>query len=713
MSVKPIKINYPEFDLEIDVVYKEELNKITEDAFKDASTARTIKNIRNTLSKGLKAKYGFTDKDKLKEVTTKILEVSGLDENSFDFMDRFSKLIDKNTKLNDVSIDDNSNKNEKTMKGSLKEVELAIDKVIGFDMLYRVMKDLYGKKEAKNLSLDMYDYSLGLSDSSNILVPYCWALDSTKLVTEGRDFGVLPSKPCKNIGSYIGALSETAHQLSSHLAGALALGTLMLDVSHILLYKQRISLYDLKTNVDIRKMIENEFQRLVHSINFLSRNGIESPFTNVSIFDHDKLASLIAEDNYDWYFPKKNKVLSDNNLGGEDLKFSKSEYKEFVLDYIFEVQKIFIDFFDKGDPSNGGMPYRFPVVTLNYSKKIDEKGKLYIDDDNSLLNYMCKKDITRYNNFNSEGSKVCSCCRLISNQEMVEMASSVNSFGGGNVSLGSHRVCTINFARIAYEAESYSDYLEILNDRVDSAAKILKAHKVLLQKLTDIGMHPFISRGWIRLDRMFSTFGVLGIVEAEQILKAKYNHADFDYVKDILINFEKLCSEKAKEQNLLHNIEQIPSESFGVRLASVDKMLFENPYNLDPLYRNQFCGLWDDFTVFEKLKRDGELNSLLSGGGIVHIQCNSNLTASQSKKLIQYACEHGCEHFAINGVYSNCQECRHTEKADFDICPKCQSKNIEKLTRVVGFFVPVSSWNQTRREWEFPRRKFTSLDDFK
>ena len=39
-------------------------------------------------------------------------------------------------------------------------------------MLYGVMKDLYGQAEAKVLSGDLYDFSLGLSDSTNILIPY-------------------------------------------------------------------------------------------------------------------------------------------------------------------------------------------------------------------------------------------------------------------------------------------------------------------------------------------------------------------------------------------------------------------------------------------------------------------------------------------------------------------------------------------------------------
>ena len=43
-------------------------------------------------------------------------------------------------------------------------------------------------------------------------------------------------------------------------------------------------------------------------------------------------------------------------------------------------------------------------------------------------------------------------------------------------------------------------------------------------------------------------------------------------------------------------------------------------------------------------------------------------------------------------------------------CPTCGAEVIDWFTRVVGFFVPVSAMNKTRREWEFPRRKFATID---
>jgi ribonucleoside-triphosphate reductase len=716
MNSKIFKVKRPlEFeDTQEDIQYQEELAKLTGESFADASFARTLKNIKETLSKGLKRKYAIKDKNELTDKVNQFLKLHGLREQDFDVMNRVADFM--SSKINDLSIDANANKNEKCIRGILKEAENSFDKLTGFDYLYRTAKELYGQDEAKRLSVEMYDLSLGISDSTCILIPYCWSLDASKIVITGRDFGVLPSKPAKSIHSYIGALNETVHQFSNQLAGAIAVGSFFLDLSHILMYKQFVPLKKLKEDKAFRKIVENALQGFIHSMNSLSRNGgIESPFSNVSIFDKEKLKNFLSDDNYGWYFPKRVKILADNELGGEDCKISNEEFKDFVADYIFEVQKIFIDLFDRGDPVQNGLQYRFPVVTVNMSKHwIESEGVFDISDDNELLSYISHKDIARYNLFTSEGTKIASCCRMINNKDMMDkLGSVVNSFGGsGGISLGSHRVVTINFARIAYEAQSYDNYLEILKERVQSAAKILKAHKVLLYKLADMGVEPFIKNGWINMKRMFSTFGVLGIVEADEILKNRFNHTEFDYVKDILKRFNVFCQEAAQVESIASNIEQIPAESMAPRFAKSDSILFNNPYKFPDLYANQFIPLWKDVSIYEKMDREGEMDKYLSGGSIAHIQIGSEITPAQRKKLVHYATRAGLEHFALNAVYSRCEneKCGNVWKANFDKCPDCGFEEVTKFTRVVGFFTPVSSWAPERRVWEFPRRKFIDIN---
>ena len=705
---KAIKINYPKFDNNTENPYQEEMDKIIDTNLAEASTTRTLKNITETLTKALRSKYGIKDKEELKEKVNAILKLHGLSAEQLDPIAFISKQTfdTQLTTVNDISIDDNANKTDTNMTGVCTEAALPYWKLAGFDYLYQVMKELYGKDEAKKCSANMYDLSLYINDPTKLTLPYCYCIDASKIVIEGRKFGQVHSSPAHRISTYISILCDTIREISFNLAGAIAIGTLFMDICHLAVYRERITLDDLKNDKKVRKAMINHFQQFIHSVLHYSRNAVESPFTNVSLFDRAKLESLIADDNYGWYFPKKAAVVEDNGL--ED---TKEAYKTFILDYIEELQEIYVEIFDAGDPLRGGLQFPFPVTTINLGTTKDENGSNHlIIENNRLLNYITKKDISRYNIYCSEGTKCASCCRLISDSDFMAYAGGVNSFGGSQISLGSHRVVTVNFARAAYEADSYDDFKKIISERTEMAGKILKAHKVLILKLEELGKQPWISNGWIDMSHMFSTFGCVGYVEADEILKERFDHIEFDYMKDFLIYFNKECKRVADQENIVFNIEAIPSEGSAPKLAKADNLICGGKYKI---YANQFCSLWADYTIAEKMKRDGEISSLMTGGQISHFNIDSKLTATQAKNIIMKAISLNCEHFALNCCYSYCPKCNTTVKGKIDNCPNCNNNHLETYLRVIGYFSKVSSWNKTRREHDFPNRKFVTADKLK
>lgn len=208
--------------------------------FESSSVNSALTRIKNTLNYSLKENYGIEDP----EITEKFLHLHGLDKSRFDFINNFETLIEKG--IADESVDTNSNKCDVSINGYFSEVSLPIKKLVGYRYLYRKLKDMYGKKEAKRLSGEMYDMSLALADSTNILVPYCFSINASKLVMEGRPFGSLPSGVPHRISSYVNELSETVHQLSSHLCGAIAIGSYFFDIAHVMIYREHKTLKDLE-----------------------------------------------------------------------------------------------------------------------------------------------------------------------------------------------------------------------------------------------------------------------------------------------------------------------------------------------------------------------------------------------------------------------------------------------------------------------------------
>lgn len=570
---KPIKVTYPKFNINEENPYQEEMDKLIDKGLSQAGVTRTRKNIIECLTKSLKSKYGITDKETLKTKVEAILKLHGLSEENFDPLAVISNLTFGNLQtVNDISVDANANKTSTNMEGICAEANLAFKKLVGYDYLYQTLKELYGKAEAKKCCASMYDMSLFLHDATNILKPYCYCIDASKLVIEGRDFGQVHSGPAHRVSTYVTTLGDTIREISFNIAGACAIGTFFLDIANLAIYKERITLDDLQNDRKIRKAMANHMQQFIYTVNHYSRNAVESPFTNVSLFDREKLKGLISEDNYGWYFPKKAAVVEDNGLEN-----SKDAFKEFVLDYIEELQEIYLDVFDAGDPLRNGLQFPFPVTTINLSTEVDASGKnklMLQGNDNALLEYIVHKDISKYNIYCSSGTKVASCCRLLSDSEMLGLGSGVNSFGGSQVSLGSHRVVTIDFSRCAYEAESYDDFKRIITDRVEEMTKILKAHRVLIHKLERCGTQPWITNGWINMSHMFSTYGCAGYVEADEILKFKFNHADFDYMKDFLVYFNKECMRVGQREKMIWNLEAVPFEGGSPKAAKANKVLF-------------------------------------------------------------------------------------------------------------------------------------------
>ena len=235
----------------------------------------------------------------------------------------------------------------------------------------------------------------------------CFSINASKLVMEGRPFGSLPSGVPHRVISYINALCETIHQLSNHLAGAIAAGSLFLDIAHVLIYREHKTLADLK-NPEYRKYIGNSLQAFVHSVNMLSRNAVESPFTNVSVFDRMKLKALIDDDNMGWYFDKEDVLDGAPDSALADC--GDRDWHDYICDVILELEDIFMDVMDNGDPLHDHRVIEFPVVTFNISRKKNDDATYAFEDPEWVKSFCEKHDIYRYNIYVSEGMKVASCC---------------------------------------------------------------------------------------------------------------------------------------------------------------------------------------------------------------------------------------------------------------------------------------------------------------
>ena len=312
-------------------------------------------------------------------------------------------------------------------------------------------------------------------------------------------------------------------------------------------------------------------------------------------------------------------------------------------------------------------------------------------------------EVNSENHLFKMGDVVTHNCRLISNADLFEFGGQVNSFGGTAISLGSHRVCTVNLRRISLECNSFDDYLKRLDARLEDTAKILKAHRSLLEDLVVKGTQPFIENGWLDLNKTFSTIGVIGYYEADQDLKKRFG--DHPYMEDIIKYINKKSFELTRSTGCPFNVEQIPGESMAPRLAKCDRWIYGEDNVPEELYANQFVPLWEDVTLKEKFEKEGYLGSLLTGGGIIHYNLGEKITPKQAYNIIEGALNAGCEHFALNSVYSVCPN-DHFTLGKIQECPICHEHIDNYLTRTVGFWTFTKNWSKEKREGDFERRNY-------
>jgi ribonucleoside-triphosphate reductase len=539
-------------------------------------------------------------------------------------------------------------------------------KLIGMYLIHRYLRKEYGEERADKIVGGIINGRYYVHDASGvgIQIPYCYAWSTHWLMGCGIPTGQLASKPPKHAASFIGQVAEVVMEMSQEFAGAVAPADMLVAYAY---YAERDGLTD--------KEIENHLQSFTHIVNRQFRTGAQSPFTNVSVFDRPNLENLFE----DMVYPDGSKIN---------------------YEYVEHVQEVFLNWFSKG--TDNGTPYRFPIATINGTK--DENNNI-VDKKFLKMIARCNTPLACFNLHFAEGSKLAMCCRYINDPARMRQFGA-DSFGNGGLNIGSHRIVLLNIPRAAITSRGNPDYLfQIIDEYMDDARDILLVHRErILGKRIDQSFLKWFTAGVASLDKMFSTFGFTGLPEAIQTMGLDpYSREGIEFGKKILKHMDNRAAEISIETGYAFNIEEVPGESAAINLADKDRLFFEDDVKVD-MYSNQFVPLTANVPLTTRIAIEGELMSTVSGGAITHINLDEKITNPEiMEKLITYVVSKGVTHFAINYGFTLCEN-NVAHAGLHESCPECGSENVEHLTRVVGYFVPVKSWTKKRQETDFPNR---------
>lgn len=619
-----------------------------------------------------------------------------------DYMTNYSNSTDNASSSSETDANANvSSKNVANLEGEVyKTTNRTIQRQRMKDKLYEIYPEV-----AKQYEKDLENHIIYTHDeaSTPVLKPYCMAVTLYPLMLDGvgNIDNVTPTAP-NDISSFSGQVTNLAFLLSSQCKGAVAFGDYFIALNYYVV-KEFGNIWYEKLNCQstsdhhiihrtIKDSIEKGMKQFIWGVNQPAGNrSYNSPFTNVSWYDKYYFESLFGE----FCYPDG----------------SKPEWKA-----IDTLQRIFMNLMREIRLIK---PITFPVTTM----ALVHNNKEYLDKEYKELTAEEWAKGGSFFCYNSDNpSSLASCCRVLNEMSDNTFSSTTGMTG---VMTGSCNVITLNINRIvqdcnkAYGLKSNGGWKEntsFLRDYlVDILQRIYKYHiafKTMLYELEDKGMLAASNGGYIYINKLYSTIGIIGYCEAAQFLGIEIGNND-QYKK-----FLQLILGTIKEQNKLHSIkdnkrpflfntEAIPGEGLGVKFYNWDK---EDNYivpNNQNLYNCYFYNPWSEsISILDKIKLHGkDINSYTDGGQACHINLDTHLSKEQYLKLLDVSKDNGCNYFTFNIPISECEECNHIVNAPIKECPICYSKNISYYTRIIGYLTKVNNWSN-ERQLEFKQRKY-------
>ena len=618
----------------------------------------------------------------LVEYGEEMARLNGFSDAQLSYTDFIDNFVDKQV-VADVSIDGNSNVGHKDIVSLENEMSKPHSKLLAFNKIYYELNKMYDFKTANDWLRNEWDGHLYLHDAYNsTMKPYCYAYDLEELVTKGLYFiENFNAQPPQHLNTYTDFVGEFVSWACNRSSGAVGLPSFLV-YSYYFWKKDCKSGHTMGTPEYYR---DQEFQRIVYKLNqpYL-RGGIQSAFTNFSIFDHPYMESLFG-----------GKTFPDGTLIMDS------------IDEIVEYQKDFMEVVSKIRSQN---MMTFPVLSYALLKVapgpdgwVDKPFARWCSNHNMKwgdANFFNSKDVTSLSN----------CCRLISD---VKDLGYFNSIGGTALEVGSVKVNTINLARLSYECATPFEYLKALESKVILCLKALDAVRHIIKRNVEKGLLPNYSLGLIHLSSQYNTIGIIGLYEALQkynfVVKDEFGNTSYtdrgvDFAKEILQLINSIKDEFSADKDYSVNIEQIPGERAAAVLMQKDHFFHQDEIYELPLYGNQWIPLGVNCTLQEKIKLSAILDKACNGGSIAHINLDAPLTDEETAwELLNYIADAGVNYFAFNLKISSC---KHNHGFYGDVCPYCSCPKVTTYQRIVGFLTAEKTYSKERkselnlRKWE-------------
>ena len=607
--------------------------------------------------------------------------LNGFADEQLSFTDFIDNFIDADT-VADASVDGNANVGNKDMRTLMNEMPKAHRKLLAYNKIYYELNKKYGFKTANDWLTKEWTKALYMHDAdTSTYIHYCFAYDLKDLAEKGLYFlNNFNAEPPRHLSTFVDFVKEFISFASNRSSGAVGLPNLI----PYRYYFWKIDSEDGYATYDPNYYMRQQIQRFIYAVNQpYVRDGMQSAFTNVSVFDGPYLEAL----------------------------FGGAEFPDgtFMIDYLDEIKEFQQQFMEVVAEIRSHNMFTFPVLTISLLR---QNGK-FVDEEFARWGVRHNMQWNDSNLFIDDSvTSLSNCCRLKSN---IDDLGYFNSIGGTALKVGSVKVSTINLARLALEHPGdEKGFLVALKDLVELDCKVLDIVRHIIQRNVEKGLLPNFSKGLVDFEHLYNTIGFMGIYETMRTFgytkqddfgNTFYTTAADAFGKRIFDVIHRTKDQFALDKDYKINCEQIPGESAAVKMQKADTMLFPDTVINDlPLYGNQFIPLGIRTTLKERIRIASLFDSYCNGGSIAHINIEAPfLNFDQAWEMTNYIADQGLTYFAFN---TKIQSCEHNHAFYGKKCPICGKPVATEYTRIVGFYTPIRTWSKERkneykmREWE-------------
>ncbi len=542
-----------------------------------------------------------------------------------------------------------------------------------------------------------YEGAIHLHDLGFIVRPYCGG-HSLEYV---KKYGLrLPnitstSKPAKHANVLIGHMVKMASTLQSYYAGAIGWEAVNVFFAPFLVGMpyERI--------LQLAQMLIFEFNQLAGA------RGSQVVFTDFNLY---------------WNVPRHLKEAPAIGPGGVPTGQPYKDYEKEAQLFLKALFEVYLE----GDAMGKTFVFPKPLLHINDDFFKTEGWEEFLD---LACEVASAQGITYFVFDRGDEVTVSQCCRLklkLCEEDLRE------ALTPEKMRFSALQNITINLPRIAYRANGSDEMLfSELEKTLELVAKAHVQKQKFISSLMELGKDGPVSllcmeldgEPYLRLDRLTYLAGLLGLNEMVQHHKGMQLHESGEALRfglKVIAHMNLVCERLSEKFGISIVLEESPAESSGYRLAKLDMKYFPEQAgkvvkgNLedDQYYYTNSIHLATDAPIdyVERVQKQSLFHPLIKAGAIIHIWLGEHKPPAASIRnfVEKIFWDTNAAQVAFSPEFTVCNSCSRTSRGLSEECPLCGSVDTYGITRIVGYYSKVSTWNKGKLG-ELAERNRTSL----